>query len=82
MSDYVLNTMFESGFMTGNNLDITYLLKTYLNITVVTCTLHPYIPELMDQYGCEHPISITGAFTKKQTESKFTEKGQSISGTL
>jgi hypothetical protein len=82
MSDYVLNTILESGFLTGNSLDITYLLQKYLNVTVVTCTLQPYIPELMDQYGCEHPVSITGAFTKKQTESKFTEKGQSISGTL
>lgn len=82
ISDYVLNTMFESGFLTGNTLDITYLLKTYLNTTVTTDNLGLVVPEILNKYGSGKAVSLSGSFAQTQTESKFTKDGQSITGSL
>lgn len=82
LSDYVLNTMFESGFLTGNTLDITYLLKTYLNVTVTTDNLGLVVPEILTKYGSGKAVSLAGSFAKTQTVSKFTQAGQSITGSL
>lgn len=45
-TQYVLNTMFDAGYTTGNKLDITYLLEKYLNVTLKTEDLDFIIPEL------------------------------------
>jgi len=62
LSDYVLNSMFESGFLTGNTLDITYLLKTYLNVTVTTDNLGLIVPEILTKYGSGKAVSLSGSF--------------------
>lgn len=65
LSDYVLNTMFESAFLTGNTLDITYLLKTYLNTTVTTDNLGLIVPEILIKYGSGKAVSLSGSFVQK-----------------
>ena len=45
MTDYALNTAFNSGYLTGNELNITYLIETYLNYTVTSDELGLIIPE-------------------------------------
>lgn len=74
--------MFEAGFLTGNTLDITYLLETYLNVTVTTDNLGLIVPEILTKYGSGKAVSLSGSFANTQTESKFTAKGQSLSGSL
>jgi len=44
LTDFVLNTAFNAGFLTGNELNITYLIETYLNYTVTTDELGLIIP--------------------------------------
>lgn len=82
ISDYVLNTAFESGYMTGNTLDLTYLLKQYLNVTVTTDTLGLLIPEILTKYGAGKAVGLAGKFVNSQTESKFTKEGQTLTGSL
>jgi len=62
ISDYVLNTAFEAGFLTGNTLDITYLLENYLNVTVTTDNLGVVIPEILTKYGSGKAIGLSGKF--------------------
>lgn len=62
ISDYVLNTAFESGYLTGNTLDLTYLLKKYLNVTVTTDTLGLLIPEVLTKYGAGKSVGLAGKF--------------------
>lgn len=82
LTDYVLNTMFSSGFETGNTLDITYLLKTYLNTTVTTDTLGSVISEIVDKYGSGKPVSITGKWVTAPTTSSFKTTGQTLDGSI
>jgi len=62
ISDYVLNTAFEAGFLTGNTLDITYLLEKYLNVTVTTDNLGVIIPEILTKYGSGKAVGLAGKF--------------------
>jgi hypothetical protein len=82
LTDYTLNTAFESGFQTGNTLDITYLLQNYLNVTVTTDVLGEIIPEFLTHYGSGKAASIAGMFTVAPTVTKFSADGQSINGNL
>jgi len=63
-TQYVFNTMFDSGFTTENTLDFTYLLTKYLNVTVTTDTVGAVIPQILDKYGSGKNISIKGKFIK------------------
>lgn len=82
LTDYVLNTAFQSGFLTGNTLDITYLLKQYLNVTVTTDNLGLVVPEILTKYGSGKAVGLAGKFVQKAAVSKFTSTGQSIDGSL
>lgn len=82
VSDFVLNTAFEAGFLTGNALDITYLLEKYLNVTVTTDNLGIVIPEILTKYGSGKAVNLTGKFANTQTVSKFSSDGQNLAGSL
>lgn len=82
MTDYVLNTAFQSGFATGNTLDITYLLQKYLNLTVTTDNLGVVVPEILTKYGSGKAVGLSGKFVQKAAVSQFTSSGQSIDGSL
>jgi len=82
LTDYFLNTAFESGFSTGNTLDITYLLENYLNLTVTTDNLGLIVPELLAKYGAGKAVGISGRFTQAPSVSSFSADGQSFQGSL
>ena len=82
LTDYVLNTAFKSGYLTGNTLDITYLLQNYLNLTVTTDNLGLVVPEILTKYGSGKAVGLSGKFVQKAAESHFTSSGQSIDGGL
>lgn len=75
LTDYVLNTLFESGFSTGNTVDFTYLLKTYLNIEVTTDLVGQVVPAVLEKYGAGVPVSLYGKFVQKPSTAQFTTEG-------
>jgi len=78
-SDYVLNTVFEAGFTTGNELDITAILEKYLNLTVTTDEVGIVIPGLLAKYGSGKNVSISGKYIEKQSELHITkDKGTAV----
>jgi hypothetical protein len=82
LTDYVLNSAFNSGYLTGNTLNITYLLETYLNMTFNTDELALLVPQFLDVYGSGKAVAISGKFVKAPSVSKFTTNGQSAQGSL
>lgn len=82
ITDYVLNTAFSSGFATQNTLDITYLLKTYLKITVTTDQLGVVVPEVLTKYGSGKAVGLSGKFAKTAATSFFKPTGQTLDGSL
>lgn len=76
-TDYVLNTMFESGFLTGNTLDVTELLSK-LNVTVTTDNLGLVIPEVLTKYGSGKAVGLSGKFIEEASSSKIAADGQSV----
>lgn len=76
-----MNTAFESGFQTGNTLDITELLGK-LNVTITTDQLALIIPEFATKYGAGKAVAISGMFPKAACVSKFTSAGQTLNGNL
>ena len=71
-TDYVLNTAFESGYSTGNTLNITEILHKFLNLTVTTDNIGVVIPEILTKYGAGQAVAISGAFVKAPSSAKFT----------
>jgi len=67
VSDYLINTMFESSFSTGNELDITALLAK-LNITVTTDDIEVAIPGIVAKYGSGKNVTIAAKYVGKQSE--------------
>jgi hypothetical protein len=82
LTDYTLNTAFESGFETANTLDITYLLENYLNVTITTDQLASIIPEFVTKYGAGKAVAVSGLFTEAPIVSAFSPEGQTINGNL
>lgn len=74
-TDYVLNTMFEAGFLTGNTVDVTHILKQYLNITITTGELGLAIPQFIDKYGKDAAVGIAVAFSDKPSTSSIAPGG-------
>lgn len=62
LTQYVFNTMFDSGFTTENTLDITYLLTKYLNVSVTTDLMAKVIPQIEQKYGSGKNCTIKGKF--------------------
>lgn len=44
VTEYTVNSALDSGFTTGNTLDVTTILQKYLNFTVFTDDLGKLIP--------------------------------------
>jgi peptidoglycan hydrolase-like protein with peptidoglycan-binding domain len=82
LTDYTINTALTSGFETGNTLDITYLLLTYLNVTVTTDNLGVVVPQILTKYGSGKAVSISGAFVKAASVAKFSAGGAAVNGNL
>lgn len=72
LTDYTISTALESGYTTGNTLDLTYLLKEYLNLTVTTDNLGELIPEVLTKYGSGKAVGLSGMFIKAPSTFKFT----------
>merc|ERR1712166_1699250 len=66
LSAFTLNTLLEAGFSTGNTLDITYLLKKALNVTVTTDNLGVVVPEVLAKYGKGKAVGLSGKFITKE----------------
>lgn len=80
LTDYTITTALESGFTTGNTLNLTYLLEEYLNVTVTTDNLGVLIPEVLTKYGSGKAVALAGKFVKSPSTAKFTEgKGAATS---
>lgn len=62
LTDYVVNTLLKSGFDTGNTLDITYLLKRYLGVTLTTDFMAKFIPEFTTVYGSGKAVQLSAKF--------------------
>jgi hypothetical protein len=82
LTDYSINTALMAGFETGNTLDISYLLKNYLNTSITTDMLAPVVPELLTKYGTGQPLTIAGAFVNQASKVTFSPTSDSINGFL
>jgi len=82
LTEYTITTALESAFSTGNTLDITYLFKEYLNVTVTTDNLGVLIPEILTKYGSNKAVGLSGKFVKSASTAQFTEGKASASGNL
>lgn len=67
--------MFDAGFTTGNTLDITYLLETYLNLTVSTDNIAVIIPEILTKYGSGKNVTIKGKFIIEPSTLRLSQIG-------
>jgi hypothetical protein len=67
--------MFNSGYLTGNTLDVTELLSK-LNVTVTTDNLSVVIPEVLTKYGSGKAVSLSGKFITAPSSSKIAADGQ------
>lgn len=82
MTDYTVLSALESGYSTGNTLDLTYLLKEYLNITVTTDNLGVLIPEILTKYGSGKAVGLSGKFVSSPSSAEFTDGQASAKGNL
>jgi len=67
--------MYASAFSTGNEVDVTALLEKYLNITITTDQIEPFIPGLVAKYGNNTPVAIANKFIDKASVCHFTTTG-------
>jgi len=81
-TQYTVNSALDSGFTTGNTLDVTYLLSHFLNVTVTTTDLGVVIPEVLTKYGKDVPVEFSGMFIKAPTHTTMDTTGQTITGSL
>lgn len=72
ITDFTINSALDSGFTTGNTLDLTYLLHEYLNVTVTTDNLGVLIPEVLTKYGSGKPVSLSGMFVNEPSHIQTT----------
>jgi hypothetical protein len=77
LSEYTLNTLMESGFSTGNTLDITYLLSK-LGVTVTTDNLGLVIPEILTKYGSGKAVGLSGKFITKEGVFTLTPQNNQV----
>lgn len=71
LTDYTIDTALEAGFQTGQDLDITYLLSKYLNVTVTTDVIAKVIPQVLTKYGSGKAVSISGKWIKAPASATF-----------
>jgi len=77
LADYVVNTMLQSGFDTGNTLDVNQILSK-LNVQVTTDNLAVFIPEIVTVYGTGKQVDILAAFVNKAGQGTVTPTGAEI----
>lgn len=82
LTDYTINSAVESGFTTGNQLDITYLLKEYLNVTVTTDNMGIVVPQILKKYGSGKPVGLAGKFINAPSHADFTKGNMAFTGSL
>lgn len=73
LSQYTINTGLKSGFSTGLDLDITYLLSHYLNVNLTTDVLGTIIPEVLTKYGPGHNVGVSGQWVSGPASAEFTQ---------
>lgn len=82
LTEYTINSALDAGYLTGLDLDITYLLQTYLNLTVTTDVLGLIIPELVTKYGSGKAVGLSGKWMKAPATAAFLEGEMTASGSL
>lgn len=82
LTQYLLNTMFDAGFTTGNTLDITYLLEKYLGLAVTTDNLSVVIPQMLTKYGSGKNCTIKGKFITAPSSVGVATTGYKIDASL
>lgn len=82
VTEYTINSALDSGFTTGNTLDVTYLLEHFLNFTVYTDDLAVVVPEVLTKYGTGKAVEFSGRFIKAPSHTTMDSTGQSITGSL
>ena len=81
LTSYVLNTMFDAGFSTGQTIDISHLLSMF-NITVTTGELGVAIPEFITKYGSDKPVDISVGFVNKPSVATINATGAGLDANL
>lgn len=81
LTQYVLNTLFTSGYSTGNDLDITTLLSK-LNVTLTTDAFAKVVPQILTKYGSGKAVGLKGKFVTAPAVTQMTSTGQTIDGSL
>lgn len=81
-TEYTVNSALDSGFTTGNTLDVTYLLSHFLNLTVTTDDFGKLIPAVLTKYGSGVPVEFAGKFIKAPSHTTMDSTGQSVTGSL
>lgn len=82
VTQYTINSALESGFTTGNTLDVSYLLEHFLNFTVYTDQLAAVVPEVLTKYGKGVAVAFSGKFIKAPSHTTMGPSGQSLSASL
>lgn len=73
LTDYTINSALSAGFLTQEDLDITYLLSQYLNVTVTTDVIGLVIPEVLTKYGSGQAVSLSGQWVENAADAEFTQ---------
>lgn len=82
LTDYTIVSALYAGYLTGEDLDITYLLSNYLNVTVTTDALGTIIPAVLTKYGSGKPVGLSGKWVKAPATAAFVGGAMSFSGSL
>lgn len=80
LTDYTLNTLFEAGYLTGNTLDITYLLSKFLKVDITVKDIAVLIPEMLETYDKASVVGITATFSQAPSEVIFSTEGGQLQG--
>jgi len=74
MTEYTLNSLFESDALTGKKFDITSYITKYLNYTVTCGDLAVILPELVDKYGKTTAVTISAELGDDTTSIKLATR--------
>jgi len=78
LTNYVANTLLQSGYDTGNTLDITALLEKFLKVDVTTDYLAYLLPQFVNVYGSGKKVAISASFVKAPGSVSVTTAGTEV----
>jgi len=78
LTSYLVNTLGEAGFSTGNTLDITYYLNKLFGLNILTDMVGLAIPEVLAKYGDGRNVTIEGKFITAPSTCAITTTGNEL----